>query len=54
MIALSSECAASFEEQSSALRAQYAEVSKRLDTVTLWLAKVTTQLDALHRSWPRR
>jgi chromosome segregation ATPase len=54
MTALSSECAASFEEQSSALREQYAEVSKRLDALTMWLAKVTTQLDALHPSWPRR
>ena len=54
MTALSNECAASFEEQSNALREQYAEVSKRLDSLTMWLAKVTTQLDALHPSWPKR
>ena len=29
----------SFEEQSSALREQYAEVSKRLDSLTMWLAQ---------------
>jgi uncharacterized protein YceH (UPF0502 family) len=47
MTALSSECAASFEAQSNALREQYAEVSKRLDALTLRLAKLTAQLDAL-------
>ena len=54
MTELSSECVASFEEQPGALRAHYEEVSKRLDALTLWLAKVTTQLDALHPSWPKR
>ncbi len=51
MTALSNECAASFEEQSSALREQYAEVSKRLDALTLRLGKLTAQPDGLTTSW---
>jgi flagellar motility protein MotE (MotC chaperone) len=49
-----SECAASFEEQSSTLGKQYDEVSKRLDGLTQRLAKLTAQLAALHPSWPKR
>ncbi|MGO9094872.1 MAG: hypothetical protein ACLQGV_06570 [Bryobacteraceae bacterium] len=51
---LSSECVASFEEQSSALRAQYDEVSKRLDGLTRQVVKLTAQLAILHPSLPKR
>ena len=54
MTELSSECVASFEEQSSALKVQYEEVSKRLDSLTRQVAKLTAQLAILHPSWPRR
>jgi chromosome segregation ATPase len=54
MTELSSECVASFEEQSSALKAQYEEVSKRLDGLTQRIAKLTAQLAILHPSWPKR
>jgi hypothetical protein len=44
----------SFEEQSSALKAQYEEASKRLDGLTRQVTKVTAQLAILHPSWPKR
>ncbi|MGD0200136.1 MAG: hypothetical protein ABSD27_05225 [Bryobacteraceae bacterium] len=48
------ECVASFEEQSSALEAQYDEPAKRLDGLTGKVTKLTAQLAPLHPSWPRR
>lgn len=54
MSELCSECAASFEEQSKALKAQCDEVSKRFNGLTQWLAKLTAQLATLHPPWPRR
>ena len=54
MAELCSECVASFEEQSSTLKAQYEEVSKRLDGLTRQVVKLTAQLANLHPSWPKR
>jgi len=54
MTELYSECVAFFEEQSSALKTQYEEVSKRLDGMTRQVTKLTAQLAILHPSWPTR
>lgn len=54
MTELCTECVAFFEEQSSALKTQYEEVSKRLDGLTQRVLKLTAQLAVLHPSWTRR
>jgi len=54
MTELCSECVASFEEQSGALKAEYEEVSKCLDGLTQRVVKLTAELATLHPSWPKR